>query len=298
MDKNMNNTKITVLMPVYNAEKFLREAIDSILNQTFKDFEFLIINDASTDKSKQIILSYHDSRIRYCENKINLGVAKTLNKGLKISKGEYIARMDADDISLPDRLEKQVEFMNKNQNVGLLGSSWYVIDEAGKKIQFSQAYKGKQSVHFMCHGSVMIRKMCFKKTGFYRDLLEPAEDYDLWLRFSENYEVTNLEARLYKYRVHNNSISLTRKEEQDLKAALALKMAEERKKTGQDRLSGVSSQEAKKIRDQWLKSSGVLKRKILAHTNFVWSCAVFKLGNYQQAFRYSLKAIKILLGIN
>ncbi|MCI0471302.1 MAG: glycosyltransferase, partial [Candidatus Aminicenantes bacterium] len=105
---------ITVLMSVFNNAAYLREAIDSILNQTYTDFEFLIIDDASTDSSKEIISHYHDTRIRLIENKRNIGLTKSLNKGLHKAKGEYIARMDADDISLPDRLAVQYAFLQEN----------------------------------------------------------------------------------------------------------------------------------------------------------------------------------------
>ncbi len=114
--------RVTVLMSVYNGEKYLREAIDSILNQTFKDFEFLIIDDGSTDSSADIIRSYTDFRIRLIQNEKNIGLTRSLNKGLKLAKGEYIARMDVDDISLPIRFEKQVSFLDKYEDVKLVGS--------------------------------------------------------------------------------------------------------------------------------------------------------------------------------
>ena len=109
-------------MPVYNGERYLREAIDSILNQTFKDFEFLIINDGSTDLSVEIIESYADKRISLAHNGQNLGLITTLNRGFDLACGEYIARMDCDDISLPDRLEKQVVFMDNHPEIGICGS--------------------------------------------------------------------------------------------------------------------------------------------------------------------------------
>ena len=120
----MTSATVTVLMPVYNGEMYLREAIDSILHQTFTDFEFLIINDGSTDNSETIILSYDDSRIRYEKNDSNLKLIATLNKGIELAKGKYIVRMDADDISIPDRIEKQVAFLEKNPDVGICGS-WF-----------------------------------------------------------------------------------------------------------------------------------------------------------------------------
>jgi glycosyltransferase involved in cell wall biosynthesis len=111
---NNDYVKISILMPVYNGEKYLREAIDSILNQTFTDFEFLIVDDGSTDNSVEIINSYQNSRINLVKNDKNEGLVYTLNRGLSLAKGEYIARMDCDDISLPERLKKQIDFLDSN----------------------------------------------------------------------------------------------------------------------------------------------------------------------------------------
>ena len=133
MDKNIKTPKITVLMPVYNGEKYLKESIESILKQTFRDFEFLIINDTSTDESEKIIRSFKDSRIKLIKNEKNIGLTKSLNKGLDLAKGEYMARMDADDISLPKRLEIQVAFMDKNPKIGVIGAWAKVIGESNKK---------------------------------------------------------------------------------------------------------------------------------------------------------------------
>src|SRR3990172_12530717 len=134
----MNNPVITVLMSAYNAEKYLREAIESILNQTFKDFEFIIINDCSTDKTKKIIEEYanKDARIKLINNATNLGLTKSLNIGLKEARGEYVARLDADDVALPERLEKQYEFMNKNRDITLTGAWAEKIYEEGDNKRF------------------------------------------------------------------------------------------------------------------------------------------------------------------
>ena len=121
--------KVTVLMPVYNGEKYLNQAIDSILTQTFSDFEFLIIEDGSTDQSAEIIKSYSDSRIKLVCNDKNLKLAATLDKGLELSRGEYVARMDCDDISLRERLERQVEYLNSNNDICLVGSGFKLISD-------------------------------------------------------------------------------------------------------------------------------------------------------------------------
>ena len=131
----MVGPRVTVLMPVYNAERFLREAIDSILGQSFKHFEFLIIDDGSTDASADIIASYRDSRIRFVRNRTNLGITPTLNKGIALASCELIARMDADDISHPQRLQKQFGYMKRNPECALLSSWARVISEDGKFIR-------------------------------------------------------------------------------------------------------------------------------------------------------------------
>lgn len=207
----MNNPKITVLMPVYNAEKFLREAIDSILSQTFKDFEFLIINDGSTDKSEEIILSYKDPRIRYFENKKNLGVAKTLNKGLRLAKGKYIARMDADDISCPNRLEMEYKEIIKNQMVAVVASFYDVIDKSGKYLYTVKGASSPEAIYYnlqfrncLGHPTVMFnREIVLNEFNGYRNY--EAEDYELWLRISKKYKVTEIRDRLHKLRISTNS---------------------------------------------------------------------------------------------
>jgi len=128
----MKNPEVTVLMSVYNGEKYLREAIDSILNQTFTDFEFLIVNDGSTDRTAEILRSYDDPRIIIINNEKNIGLTKSLNIGLRMAKGEYIARMDADDVSMPERLQKQIELLNQKKNTGLVGTYYTIINEKGK----------------------------------------------------------------------------------------------------------------------------------------------------------------------
>ena len=138
-----NIPKISVLMLAYNEERYIAETIESILNQTFKDFEFIIVNDGSTDKTEDIILSFHDPRIRLINNHVNLGLTISLNKGLSIAKANLIARQDGNDISCTKRLEKQLEFMNANPEVVVLGTNAKYINEKGKKIRRFGIYRPK-----------------------------------------------------------------------------------------------------------------------------------------------------------
>ena len=213
--------KITVLMSVYNGEKYLRQAMESILNQTFRDFEFLIINDASNDASKEIILSYSDPRIVYVENEENLGLTRSLNKGLKMAKGEYVARMDADDLSLLERLQKQVEFLDKNKEVVLLGSCSEFIDENGEVFRKNNTVYSKEELFYNLtfgnvfpHSSVMFRKKEVLDLGGYNEEFKRSQDFELWNRISRKYAVNMLDDVLLQWRNLKDNISNKFKESQ------------------------------------------------------------------------------------
>lgn len=214
--------KITVLISVYNGEKYLREAIESILGQTFSDFEFLIINDASTDSSREIILSCKDSRIKLIDNEINLGLTKSLNKGLKLAQGEYVARMDADDVSLPSRLEKQVEFLENNPEIGVLGCRCHIIDGSDRIVGMTWNPRGHRQImsrilseNQMIHSSIIYRRRLLEELGGYDDNLKLAQDYELLLRLSEKTKLANYGERLHKWRMAaSGGITHSRRNEQ------------------------------------------------------------------------------------
>lgn len=283
---------VSVLMSVFNGERYLYASVASILEQTFRDFEFIIINDGSTDSTTKILADYVDPRIIVINNDANIGLTKSLNKGLKIAQGEYIARMDADDISCSERLEKQIRFLESNAEIGLLGTSWTAIDEGGLELSYSKAYSGYNSVHFMCHGSVMIRKTCLNKVGGYREVFKYAQDYDLWLRLREVCEVANLGELLYKLRISEQSITSMRKTAQDLFASLALDMAEERRRYGKDRLHSATPEEGAEICGQKLNLKGLRLRKTMSKLRATWAEAALQLGEYRRAFGYAKMAIK------
>lgn len=209
MSNNVNEgALVTVLMPVYNGEKYIRESIDSVLAQTYTDFEFLIINDGSTDDSAEIVESYKDSRIRFVENSCNLGLVATLNKGLKLARGIYIARMDCDDISLPKRLERQVEFMDAHPLVGVSGT-WIKMIGSRQGDIWSPPTTHEAIVcsllfeTALAHPTVIIRKSLVEKINLlYDPSFEHAEDYDLWVRASRCTVLANLEEVHLLYRIH------------------------------------------------------------------------------------------------
>ncbi|HEY8781554.1 MAG TPA: glycosyltransferase [Mucilaginibacter sp.] len=208
---------LTVLMPVYNSERFLAEAIDSILNQTFADFEFLIIDDCSTDNSVSIIKSYSDRRIRFYQNQINLGISPTLNKGIELAKTELIARMDSDDVSYPERLQKQYDFIAANPD-GALYSCWVrVIDQENQFIRFDDFNSNYYyyNLTFICwiyHPTIIFTKTAVQEVGMYS--VPYSEDFELFWQLSRKYKIYNLSDVLLDYRVTDQSLHhVLRKEE-------------------------------------------------------------------------------------
>jgi glycosyltransferase involved in cell wall biosynthesis len=214
--------RVTVLMSVYNGERYLREAINSILNQTFDDFEFIIVDDGSTDNSPQIISAYDDERIRLIRNERNMGLTASLNKGLDLARGEYVARMDCDDVSLPERLAKQVAFMDANSGVGASSTDALDIDAEGNVLRRRTTLTGAGLENFywrtpLIHPSAIIRFSQFKDLR-YDERIRYAQDYDLWLRIKERSNLANLAECLLLYRVHDESITGAQAVEQTLSA--------------------------------------------------------------------------------
>jgi glycosyltransferase involved in cell wall biosynthesis len=216
----MVTPKMTVLMPVYNAESFLREAIESILNQTFQEFEFLIIDDGSTDRSREIVRSYDDPRIRFVVNEKNLGISETLNKGIRLSTCELIARMDADDISNPFRLRKQYDYMLAHPHCALL-STWARVISHDNKFVRLERYRS-QYYHYnltfecwMYHPTVIFRRQPVTEVGMYS--MPYSEDYDLFWKLSTRFEIGNLAEPLVSYRLSPTSLNtVLRKKEYDI----------------------------------------------------------------------------------
>jgi glycosyltransferase involved in cell wall biosynthesis len=201
---------VTVLMPVFNGERFLQEAIESILQQTHRDFELLIINDGSTDRSRDIILTFDDPRITLVENPGNLGLAATLNVGLGLAKHELIARQDADDLSLPERLARQVDFLEKNPSVVLVGTQAVIIDQQGfRKGRVLDRACTHDSIRWdllfdnsFTHSSVMFRRSIIAQLGGYDMAFRYCQDYALWTQVARHHCVANIDDCLVHYRVH------------------------------------------------------------------------------------------------
>jgi glycosyltransferase involved in cell wall biosynthesis len=206
--------KVTVILPVYNGAKYLKETIDSVLNQTFIDFDFLILNDVSTDTSEEIILSYKDTRIIYHLNDINLGSIGAPLKGMNMSHTEYIARIDQDDIWMPTKLEKQVKILNANPTIGICGTSIELFgDRNGIKIFPVSNESLKVGFLFFCcmsHPSVVFRKSFLETTGVtYNEAYRLADDYKMWIDCIDLTQIYNIPEPLVKYRQHEEQICST-----------------------------------------------------------------------------------------
>lgn len=219
----MTTPTVSVLMPVYNAGRYVAEAVESILGQTFADFEFLIVDDGSTDGSLGILREYaaRDSRVRLTSRE-NRGLVTTLNELLAAAKGEYAARMDADDVCLPERFARQVAFLRSNPGVLAVGGAFIITDEAGVELTTirppvddrelqSLALSGRNP---FCHPAVMMRRAAVDAVGGYRQELMLAEDLDLWLRLGERGELAGLPHVLIRYREHGGSICAQNRQRQ------------------------------------------------------------------------------------
>lgn len=218
------NPRITVLMPVYNGEQYLRIAIDSILKQTFGDFEFLIINDGSKDRSEEIILSYDDPRIKYVKNEKNFGLIKTLNKGIDLAKGDFIARMDCDDVSFPNRFERELMEFEKDSTLdAVAGSAIDLLSENRIKRSIRYLPLSPEAFKFtsyfeisFCHPCLMIKTAVLKKLYFLDDVSAlHVEDFELGQRLAvKNYKVRILSDFLIYYRKNESGVCFTHRNEQ------------------------------------------------------------------------------------
>jgi hypothetical protein len=208
---------VSVIMAVHNGARYMREAIESILGQSFRDFEFLIVDDGSTDGSREIARAHPDPRIRLLENDRNLGLAASLNRGLRFATGEYIARQDDDDISAPERLARQVAWLDANPHVTVLGTWYYKMDQHGRLLGERRLPCTPVDIRwgllFYCplvHSAVTFRRRAIlEEVGFYDETVVYAEDYDLWCRAARTQQQANLPEYLLKLRINPWSMTAT-----------------------------------------------------------------------------------------
>ena len=281
---------VSVVMSVYNGERFLRPAVESILLQSFRDFEFIIINDGSTDGSASLLeaLRDSDSRVRVYHQE-NQGLINSLKRGCELPRGKYIARMDADDIAIQDRVAWQVEFMEKHVKVGVVGGHLHTVDATGRTLRtvrhpvedsaLRQALL--RGIVAICHPTVLMRKEAFSSSAGFRAALQDAEDYDLWLRISDRYLLANLDRVVLKYRIHNNQVSLRNRRQQTMSILAAHAAALARRAGKPDPLSSVDS-----ITSDVLARLGVSRRTeqtTLARHYLGWIRNMCLVGEYESA---------------
>jgi len=198
-------------MGVYNDEEYVSMAIESVLQQELTDFEFIIIDDGSTDRTPDIIEGFDDGRIRVLENEENIGLTASLNRGLEEARGEYIARQDADDKSIIGRFRKQVNFLDSNPEIAMVGSAAKLIDESGehldtRRVLCQPTFENIYHTNRFIHGSVMMRRSVLEEVGGYDEFYRYGQDYDLWLRLAQRWKLANLSEPLYCLRLHDESV--------------------------------------------------------------------------------------------
>ncbi|HMK21090.1 MAG TPA: glycosyltransferase [Terriglobales bacterium] len=233
-----SNPKVSVVMPVFNGERFLHEAVGSILDQSFRDFEFIIIDDGSTDATAAILESYlrRDARVKVYRQE-NRGIVESLNSGYRIARGEYIARMDADDVSAPARLERQVAFLDTHPLVGLVGCGKYDnIDVTGAALYTTYLPEDNESIQStlvqrwcFLHPSIIFRRALIDIVGLYRREFEGAEDHDFILRLLEHCQAHNLQERLISYRLNPKGLSITYHQYMNDLGEVAMRLARRRR---------------------------------------------------------------------
>jgi glycosyltransferase involved in cell wall biosynthesis len=232
--ENLNfngNPLITVLMPVYNGAPYLKETIESILNQTYSCFEFLIINDCSTDHSLDIIRSFNDTRIVVHNNEKNIGQTKSLNVGLTLARGEYIAINDADDLSLPQRLAKELEYMQKNPQCAVVGTNALIMNQQGKVTRKFCKLRGEKEILItilhgtpVIHGSVLMRKKVILEQGGYDESIRISQDFALWSALlRKGIRLDNIADFTVVIRYFSDSISFRENDTQTMDAARTFK---------------------------------------------------------------------------
>lgn len=220
----MNSPLVSVIIPCYNASKYVEQAVRSVMEQTYQNLEILVANDCSTDNTLEILekLALEDSRITVVKNDSNLKIVKTLNKLIGLATGKYIARMDADDISLPERIEKQVEFLECNSEYAMCGTNAFHINEEGIEVGSSRLPLSYEDNKFFLayystfyHPTIMLKADIYKQNLYLENFLY-AEDYELWCRlfFDKNVKAANLEQRLFNYRVFQSQTSNIHHQEQ------------------------------------------------------------------------------------
>lgn len=291
--------KVSVVMGTYNDDKFISDAVNSILVQSFKDLEFIIINDGSIDMTADILRKFSDNRMRVVD-RANMGISAARRKAIEISEGEYIAIQDGDDISFHERLEKQIKFLDINKNIGLVGTAVLGIDEKNGEL-ISKHFPENNDViqkrilseNCFCSPSIMFRRDIYKRIGGYRDEFKVAEDYDLLLRFAETCEVHNLKEVLYKRRLNRNSLSVTMFNQMNSYTLLAQILAKERRSGKNEKFEENMNKIIKQEHTYISELLNRFKRIIfLYRQEYAVGCICLYNGNSKKARSFYLRSLK------
>jgi glycosyltransferase involved in cell wall biosynthesis len=287
---------VSVVMRAFNCGRYIGQAIESILAQTFQDFEIVIVDDASTDGTEAILRAYsqRDERIRVVRNETNQGPVRNMNIGLRHARGEFVAIHDGDDISLPHRLETQVNFLRAHPQIALVGGGKYVIDEEGEEIRVvTRERKGPEEVrqdlekrNIFAQTSVMCRRECLEAIGLYDEFFLYANDYDMLLRMSDQFDIVYYEEPLVKWRWLNSSISGVKKRAQAAFMELA-RMRSEAKREG-------VSLELQGEYQRLMARKDIARKRPISDAYYYYSIGMFllKKGKPQKARKRFLRALK------
>ena len=207
---------VSVIIPTYNRAHLIDKAINSVLSQTYQDYEIIVVDDASTDNTKEVVKDFTDSRISYIFHTNNLDISAARNSGIKASQGKYIALLDSDDEWLPEKLDKQInKFEKESLKIGVIYTGSYYIDEKGNQIRkvhvpIKEGYIYEDLLRaggYLCLSSTLIKRECFKKVGLFDENLPPCEDLDMWIRIAKYYKFSYIKDLLVATRIHNNQIT-------------------------------------------------------------------------------------------
>lgn len=278
MTNRKNKVKVSVIIPVYNSEKFIRDAIDSVLNQTYRDFEIIVADDGSTDSTTEILKEY-DDKIRW-KSQENKGPASAKNFGISMAKGKYITFLDSDDVFMPDRLEQQVDYLNKHPAVGLVYSDYYQIDEKGETTRLISHSKENASLiqqNYVPTSGVMCRRECIDTLGAFDENLGSNYDWDMWLRISEKYPIYCIPKPLFKYKVHGGNISLTRPNRLDYERRVKILLLEKAYE--------------RRGKPSWLKFK-IVRAKIERKIGKIWPLSDERLSGFWWRFNKAIDKIE------
>src|SRR4030042_3726603 len=231
----MKHPKVSVVIPAYNHEKYVGEAIQSVLDQTFQDFELIIINDGSTNNTEAEILKFKDDRIRYYSQE-KRGLSATLNRGIELAKGEYFNFLPSDDAFLPEKLATQLKAFEESRDIGIVFSYQIVIDGEGREVKddpiadwFTVPFETKEEIFpalferdFLSAPTALIKMECFKRVGHFDESLKTAQDYDMWMRILKYYDLRLIKRPLLNYRWHGTNLTYQATPETELERAKVL----------------------------------------------------------------------------